>query len=87
MQVAELNERIKVRADFSPGGKIVPILFKRRGEEALRVRSVHASWEDRESNGKRLYFSVSVDRADDVFQLRYQEHDRTWWLESVTTEG
>ena len=87
MQIAEIRERIKVRADFTPGGKVVPLLFKRKGQEVFRVTRVNATWEDREQENKLLYFSVSVDKSDDVFQLCYREEDRTWWLDCVMLEG
>jgi len=87
MQVVEMNERVKVRADFSPGGKMVPLLFKRDRQDPFRVRKVNASWEDREAKGRRVYFSVSVAESEDVYQLRYQEHDRTWWIDSLMVDG
>ena len=87
MQVEEMNERIKVRADFTPGGRIVPLLFKRDGQEAFRVKQINAIWEDREIQGKRVYFSVSVAQSDDIYQLRYQEQDRSWWLDLLTMDG
>ena len=87
MHVVEMKERVKVRADFSPGGQMLPRLFKRGEQEPFRVKQVHATWEDREAAGKRAYFSVSVEQSDDVYQLCYQEHDRTWWLNAVMMEG
>ncbi len=87
MQVVQINERIKVRADFTPGGRIIPLKFKRGEQEPFRVRKVNASWEDRGDGSRLVYFSVSVDRSDDVFQLRYREKDRTWWLDSLMLEG
>jgi len=87
MEIAELKERIKVRADFSPGGKVVPVLFRRNGHDVFRVTRVNSSWEDREQQNKLLYFSVNVDGSDDVFQLCYREEDRTWWLDCVMLDG
>ena len=87
MQVVEMNERIKVRADFTPGGRIVPLLFKRERQDPFRIKEVHASWEDREAGGRRVYFSVSVERSEDIYQLCYQEHDRTWWIDSLMIDG
>ena len=87
MQTVEINERIKVRADFTPGGRIVPLMFRRDRRDPLRVRKINAVWEDRGSEGRVVYFSVTVDKADDVFQLRYREGDRTWWIDSVLMDG
>lgn len=87
MQATRINERIKVRADFSPGGRLTPVLFKRGERGALRVAAVNASWEDREGDGKLLFFSVRVAESDDIFQLRYRESDRTWWVDSVLMDG
>jgi len=87
MQIAEIKERIKVRADFHPNGKVVPLLFKRNGHETYRVRRINSTWEDREQEHKLLYFSLSVEGSDDVFQLCFREEDRTWWLECVMLEG
>ena len=83
MQVVKLNERIKVRADFSAGGGIVPLLFRRPDQDPFRVKEVNASWEDREGESRQLYFSVRVTQSDDIFQLRYREDDRTWWVDAV----
>ena len=87
MQITEINEPVKVRADFSPGGKVVPLLLKRRDRRVFRVTRVNSTWEDREQQKKLLYFSVSVEESDDVFQLCYREEDRTWMLECVMQEG
>ena len=78
MQLVKLDERIKMRADFTPGGKVVPLLFKRGDRDVFRVKEVNASWEDRETEGRQLYFSVRVSQSDDIYQLRYRENDRTW---------
>ena len=83
----EINERIKVRADFTPGGKIVPLLFRRGRQDPFGVRKINAVWEDREGGGRTIYYSVLVDRSDDLFQLRYRENDRTWWIDSVLMDG
>jgi len=87
MQVVDMKERIKVRADFTPGGSIVPLLFKRERQDPFRVKEINATWEDREARGKRVYFSVTVEQSDDVYQICYQEHDRTWWLDALMTDG
>lgn len=87
MHIANVKERIKVRADFSPGGSVSPLLFKRKSREAFRVTRVNATWEDREQRHKILYFSVLTDRSDDVFQLSYREEDRSWWLDCVMMDG
>ena len=87
MEVMKLNERVKVRADFTPGGQVMPLLFKRRDQEAFRVKEINATWEDSENQGRQLYFSVRVRRSDDVYQLRYRENDRTWWIDSVLMDG
>jgi hypothetical protein len=87
MQIAEIREPVKVRADFFPGGTVMPLRFKRKGHEAFRVRQVNSTWEDTEREQRRLYFSVTTDRSDDAYQLCYQEDDRTWWLDSVMMDG
>ena len=46
MQIAEIKEAVKVRVDFSPGGKMVPLLFKRKNQEVYRIRQVNSTWED-----------------------------------------
>jgi len=87
MEVSEIGERIKVRADFYPNGKVMPLLFKRNGYETFRVSQVNSTWEDREQEHRLLYFSVSVEGSDDVFQLCFREDDRTWWLQYVMLNG
>lgn len=87
MEIAELKERVKVRADFHPGGGVVPLRFKRQDGSAFRIARVHSSWEDTEQEDRILYFSVTTDKSDDIFQLAYHDAERTWWLESVMMEG
>ncbi|MFW6161707.1 MAG: hypothetical protein ACODAJ_03005 [Planctomycetota bacterium] len=87
MQIAEINEPVKVRADFLPGGRVVPLAFKRTTQEVFTVSRVNSSWEDTEPEHRLLYFSVTTDKSDDAYQLRYQDEDRTWWLECVMMEG
>ncbi|MFW6107324.1 MAG: hypothetical protein ACOC8A_01390 [bacterium] len=87
MQVAQIHEPVKVRADFLPGGTVVPLLFKRRDQRVFRVRQVNSTWEDTEQESTRLHFSVTTDRSDDAYQLCYQAEDRTWWLDSVMMDG
>ena len=86
MQVARLNEPVKVRADFLPGGEVRPRLFKRQNR-TFRVTQVNATWEDTEGQHGLLYVTVSVCDSDDVFQLCFREQDRTWWLQQVMMEG
>jgi len=86
MQIVEVKERIKVRADFSPAGEFVPIRFK-RGNEDFRVIRVNSTWEDRREDNRHVYFSVNVEECDDVFQLCYRERDRTWLLDCVMLDG
>ena len=87
MEISEINEPVKVRADFSPGGEVTPLLLKRADRRVLRVRAVHARWQDRQPAHRLLYFSVSVEESDGVFQLCFREEDRTWWLQQVMLDG
>jgi len=87
MQSVEINKRIKVRADFTPDGKIVPLMFKTAQREPYHVRKVNAVWEDRASKRRVVYFSLTVTESDDVFQLRYCESDRTWWIDSLLMDA
>ena len=68
MQVTELNDPIKVRANFSPGGQVTPRLFT-HGPRTFRVKRVNARWEDRDGNYKVLHLTVTVTDSDDIFQL------------------
>lgn len=87
MQVVEIGERIKVRADFTPAGRIIPLMFRRGRHDPLRIRRINATWEERGHGSRTVYFSVSVENSDDVFHLRYREEDRTWWLDSLAMDG
>ena len=87
MEITRIRERIKVRADFTSGGKVLPRLFKRKNGETCRVARVNCTWEDREEQGRLLYFSINVEDSDDVFQLCYRARDHTWLLECVMLEG
>ena len=84
MQVEHLNEAVKVRADFQ-GGKITPLAFKRK-DKRHKVVQVNASWEDREGAQKLYYFSVTADSGD-VYQLRLNGKDMTWYVDLVMMEG
>lgn len=83
MQVVELHEAVKVRADFQ-GGRIRPLLF-RRGERVYAVRRVNTSWEDREGKHKNFFFAVSVDSGE-VYQISLRTGEMVWYLESVMME-
>ncbi|MCD6415139.1 MAG: hypothetical protein J7M08_00370 [Planctomycetes bacterium] len=87
MEITHVNQPIKVRADFLPGGGVTPLLFKWNGRRTFRITRVNSSWEDSEQQHKSLYFSVNTDRSDDVFQLCFRQEDRTWWLQCVMMEG
>ncbi len=84
MQVVEIREPVKVRADFQ-GGAITPLAFRRAGR-AHRIARLNARWEDREGREKRLYFSVT-DEAGDVYQLCLRAADMVWVLETVVVPG
>ena len=86
MQVTELNDPIKVRVDFSSGGKVTPRLFT-HGPRTFRVKRVNTRWEDRDANYKALRLTVTVTESDDVFQLCFREKDLTWVLEKVMLPG
>ena len=83
MQVMELHEAVKVRADFQ-GGRIRPLLF-RRGDQVYTIRRVNTSWEDREGKHKNFYFAVSVGSGD-VYQISLKGGEMVWYLESVTMD-
>jgi len=85
MQTVEIKERIKVRVDFTAGGRVTPLMFRKDRHRCFHVKQINAIWEDREAGGKLLYFSVSVEESDDVFELCYREGERTWWIDSVMT--
>ncbi len=84
MRLEQLDEAVKVRADFQ-GGKAVPLLIK-RGSRELRVARVTAHWEDRRGSQKVHYFSVQADSGD-VYELEFQSGDLVWKLNSVMLEG
>jgi len=84
MLVEHLNEAIKVRADFK-GGRIVPVAFARKGKR-YKVVQVNAAWEDREGAQKLYFFSVTADSGD-VYQLRLNGKDMTWYVDLVMMEG
>ncbi len=81
MQVVEIHEAVKVRADFQ-GGRITPLYLK-RGGRTHRLTRVNARWVDRDGRQPRHYFSVT-DTAGDVYQLVLRGEDMVWMLENVT---
>ncbi len=84
MRWEQLNESVKVRADFQ-GGTISPVVF-RRGETRIGVRSVNTRWQDTRGRHRLCYFSVTGDNGD-VYQLCFDTGDLTWKLEYVMFEG
>jgi len=84
MRWEQLNEVVKVRADFR-GGIITPLLVK-RGQETVRIREVNTRWIDSQGRHRLCYFSVTTD-AGDIYQLRFHGGDMTWTLEYVMFEG
>ncbi len=84
MLVERLDERIKVRADFS-GGIIKPLIFIRRGQ-IHRITKINCRWIDREGTAKIYYFSVTSDSGD-VYQIHFNTADMTWHLDLVMMES
>lgn len=81
MQVVEIHEAVKVRADFQ-GGCITPLYLK-RGNRVHRIVRVNARWVDRDGRRPRHHFSIT-DEASDVYQLALRGEDMVWVLENVT---
>ncbi len=84
MRWEQLDEPVKVRADFQ-GGVVSPVIF-RRGERRIGVRSVNTRWQDVRGHHRLFYFSVTADTGD-VYQLCFDTGDLTWRLEYVMFEG
>ncbi|MBU1700945.1 MAG: hypothetical protein KJ970_10775 [Candidatus Eisenbacteria bacterium] len=84
MHWEQVNEAVKVRADFQ-GGAISPLLIK-RGEKTVRVRGVNTRWIDTQGRHRLCYFSVTTDSGD-IYQLRFHGGEMTWLLEYVMFEG
>jgi hypothetical protein len=84
MRWEQLDEAVKVRADFQ-GGLISPVAL-RRGETRIKVCSVNTRWQDTRGRHRLCYFSVTGDTGD-VYQLRFDTGDLTWRLEFVMFEG
>ncbi len=84
MLVEQLDESIRVRADFK-GGTIKPLVFVRRGQ-IHRVTSVNCRWMDRDGTAKIHYFSVTSDSGD-VYQIHLNAGDMTWHLDQVMIES
>ena len=80
----KISEKTAKRADFQ-GGRIVPLVFKRK-DKRYKVLQVNASWEDREGTQKLYFFSVTADSGD-VYQLRLNGKDMTWYVDLVMMEG
>jgi len=81
MNIEQINEPVKVRADFQ-GGRIRPLKFKRGVQEHV-IRTVNAHWETREGRRKLHYFSVTIESGD-VCQLYFNSEELVWWLDSIT---
>ena len=83
MVVEELDEPIRVRADFSAGG-VEPRAFK-RGTQVLTITQVNARWEDRTGTFKQYHFSVEAD--GNLFEIHLDTRDMSWRLDRVCLEG
>lgn len=83
MVVEELNEPIRVRADFT-GGTVSPKAFK-RGTQVYHITRLNARWEDRAGTFKRYHFSVEAD--GNLFELHLDSRDMSWRLDRVCLEG
>ena len=83
MIVEEIDEPIRVRADFA-GGAVTPRAF-RRGSQVLRVTRINAAWEDRSGTCKRYHFSVEADGH--IYELHLDSRDMSWRLDRVCLEG
>ncbi len=83
MVIEEINEVVRVRADFAAEA-ITPRAF-RRGTKVYAVTKVNARWEDRTGAFKRYHFSVEA--AGNVFELHLDSRDMSWHLDRVCLEG
>ena len=83
MVVEEINELVRVRADFS-AAEVTPRAFK-RGTRVYRVAKVNARWEDHTGACKRYHFSVEA--AGNVWELHLDSRDMSWHLDRVCLEG
>jgi len=83
MVIEELNELIRVRADFSAAG-VRPRAFKRNGR-VFRIVRLNASWEDRQGTFKRYHFSVEAE--GNIYELHLDSRDMSWHLDRVCLEG
>ncbi len=83
MMVEEINEIVRVRADFS-AAEVTPRAFK-RGGRVFRVTKVNVRWEDRTGEHKRYHFSVEA--AGNIFELHLDTRDMMWRLDRVCMEG
>jgi hypothetical protein len=84
MRWEQLDEPVKVRADFQ-GGVVSPVLF-RRGGQRVAVRAVNTRWQDSRGRHRVCFFSVTGDTGD-VYQLCFHTGDLTWRLEYVMVDG
>ena len=83
MQIENLNEIIKVRADFLPG-KIIPVCFQRNGRR-YTVSKVHTSWSDRDGLYKCVYFAIEAKSDCDTgtYEIHFNSKDFLWHLDRV----
>lgn len=84
MRWRRLDEPVKVRADFQ-GGAVSPVLI-RRGDRALRVRSVNTRWRNEEAAGPTVHVSVTLESGE-LVQLRFDTATLHWRLEYELDEG
>jgi len=83
MVVEDVNEVVRVRADFA-GPVVTPRAFKRKGR-VYAITRVNAAWEDREGAFAKYHFSVEAE--GNVYELHLDSRDMSWRLDRVCMEG
>ena len=75
----EPEQPIKVGAIFGGKKKIRPVWFIWEGRE-YHIKEITYTWGIREGRALLYHFSVTTDRADNLFELCYRTDSATWHL-------
>jgi len=83
MNIEEINEPIRVLADFT-GGSAVPVRF-RWGRRTYTISGVNGKWIDRSGEGYALHYSVQV--GQETYYIHFASAEVQWWLDQIALDA
>jgi hypothetical protein len=75
-----IDEKVKMVAVFEKG-QIIPRLFRWHSRD-YKIKEISIRYQEREGRSINYFFGVETDTGN-VFKLRYNDEQLTWWLTEV----